>query len=395
MNKLKITISIIVFNFIFLVACKNGASSPPPMENVSTEEKSENKEIVLNEAQYKNANIELGTFSMKNLSEVINANGYTKVPPQHQADVTAFVGGIIKTINVIEGNYVKKGQTLATLQSLEYNNIRLEKAKLTEQLQASQSNKSYLDIEFARQKELSDENVNAKKIFQKVAADLDFETRKITNLQNQIAILDQNLQIGGSSQSPILSITAPISGFVTAIEVKIGSTAEVGKPLFSIVENSEMHVDLMVYEKDLFKLKVGQNIRFVLTNQGSPEIMGKIFNIGKAFQTESKTVAVHADINNKVGLISGMYVNALIDIGSQNVAALPQTSIVKAEGKSFIFILLNENDPKEKKFQRIEVKTGTTQLGFTQVTPLQEMDKNAKIILNGAYYLQSSLESEE
>ncbi len=394
MNQLKITFIFISFNLLFFIACKNAEPKKADAET-NTEEKSDYREVVLNEAQFKNANIELGTFAMKNLSEVINANGYTKVPPQHQADVTAFVGGIIKTINVIEGNYVKKGQTLASLQSLEYNNIRLEKAKLTEQLQASQSNKNYLDIEFARQKELSDENVNAKKVFQKVAADLDYETRKIANLQSQITILEQNLQMGGSAQSPILAITAPISGFVTAIDVKIGSTAEVGKPLFSIVENSEMHVDLMVYEKDLFKVSVGQKVRFVLTNQGSPEILGKIFNIGKAFQTESKTVAVHADINNKVGLISGMYVNALIDIGSQNVAALPQTSIVKAEGKSFIFILLDENEKKEKKFQRIEVKTGTTQLGFTQVTPLQEIDKNAKIVLNGAYYLESSLENVE
>ena len=42
-------------------------------------------------------------------------------------------------------------------------------------------------------------------------------------------------------------------------------------------------------------------------------------------------------------------------------------------------------------FQRIEVKTGTAQLGYVQVTLLQEIDKDAKIVLKGAYYIQSHL----
>lgn len=374
------------------------------------------KEVELNEAQFKNANIELGSFTMKNLSEVINANGYTKLPPQNQADVTAIVGGTILSIKAIEGQYVKKGQTLATLQSLSYNNMRLDKAKLVEQLEASQTNKGYLDLEFARQKELSDENVNAKKTFQKVASDLEFENKKIVNLQNQIAILAQNLEVGGASQSPILSITAPISGYISEVYIKIGSNAEVGKPLFSIVDNSQMHVDLLVYEKDLYKVKTGQNVRFILTNQNNSEIKGKIFSIGKAFENDTKSVAVHADIvNDKQILISGMYVNALIDVGANSVQALPLDAIVKADGREFVFVLEEgEHDEKEEKghdekeghdtdnkhetnegkmyhFQRIEVKTGNAQLGFVQTTFLQNIEKDAKIVLKGAYYIQSHL----
>lgn len=376
------------------------------------------KEVELNEAQYKNANIELGTFAMKNLSEVINANGYTKLPPQNQADVTAFVSGTIQSIKGIEGQYVKKGQTLAIIQSLEYNNLRLEKAKLIEQIDASKTNKDFLELEFARQKELSDENVNAKKVFQKVAADLEFENKKINNLQNQVTILEQSLQVGGSAQSPILSITAPISGYITEVYGKIGSTADLGKPLFSIVDNSQMHVDLLVYEKDLHKVKVGQNVRFILTNQNNSEIKGKIFSIGKSFENDTKSVAVHADIvNDKQTLISGMYVNALIDVGASSVQALPYDAIIKADGREFVFVLEaheegkaeekghdekeghahddgdkhEESEGKTFHFQRIEVKTGNAQLGFVQTTFLQPIEKDAQIVLKGAYYIQSHL----
>ena len=214
-----------------------------------------------------------------------------------------------------------------------------------------------------------------------------------------------------------MPIVAPISGFITEINIKIGSNAEVGKPLLSIVDNSQLHVDLLVYEKDLQKVKPGQNIRFVLTNQDNTEINGKVFNVGKAFENETKSVAVHADISNKSQtLIPGMYVNALIDVGARNVQALPVDAVVKADGREFIFILeevheeenhdekeghshedgdAHEQEGKTFHFQRIEVKTGTSQLGFVQVSVLHKIDENAKIVLKGAYYIQSHLVKNE
>lgn len=396
-----------LFSLILLVSCNKKAAETEKEE----EHHDESGVVELTPMQVKSAQIVFGNFEKKNLSEVITANGYTKLPPQNQADVSVFLGGIIKTIAVIEGQFVKKGQTLATFQSLEFNNIRLEKAKLTEELQQAKVSKDFLELEFVRQKELSDENVTAKKTFQKINSELETIKNKIKNTENQIIILDQNLSLGGNENTSILSITAPISGYITEVKIKIGSSISANNTLFSIVDNSKMHVDLLVYEKDLFRIKVGQSVRFVLTNQGNQEIIGRIFSVGKAFQNESKSVAVHADINNStIGLIPGMYVNALIDIGKNDVETLPIDAIAKAEGKEFIFI--QESDEKhetgekheenEKEntdtgvhFKRIEVKTGTTQLGFVQVTPLQEIPAGAKIVTKGAYYLQSTMSNAE
>ncbi|HAK79172.1 MAG TPA: efflux RND transporter periplasmic adaptor subunit, partial [Runella sp.] len=321
--------------FLLLSSCDKKA------ETTQAEEHHDDaKNVVeLTPAQVKAAQIVFGNFEKKNLSEVITTNGYTQLPPQNQADVSAFMGGIVKTIAVIDGQYVKKGQSLATFQSMEFNNLRLEKAKLTEELQQAKVNKEFLDLDFARQKELSDENVTAKKTFQKVSSELDLVNNKIKITQQQIEILEQNLLLSGNGNSTTIVITAPISGYITAVNVKIGSNVSANTSLFSIVDNSEMYVELLVYEKDLFKIKVGQNLRFVLTNQGNKEIVGKIFSIGKAFQKETKSVAVRANINNlNIGLIPGMYVNALIDIGNSDVNTLPVEAIVKAEGKEFIFI---------------------------------------------------------
>jgi len=365
------------------------------------------KEVELNEAQYNASGVELGTFSMKNLSDVVNANGYTKLPPQNQADVSVHLTGIVKSINIIEGQSVKKGQVLATIESPEF-------AKLQEAYLTSKSNLEFLTLEYDRQKTLSDENVNSKKVFQKTKAEFDVEKARFSSLKQQLAVLNLN---AGNNTSSIMPIVAPISGFITEINIKIGSNAEVGKPLLSIVDNSQLHVDLLVYEKDLQKVKPGQNIRFVLTNQDNTEINGKVFNVGKAFENETKSVAVHADISNKSQtLIPGMYVNALIDVGARNVQALPVDAVVKADGREFIFILeegheeeshdekeghshedgdVHKEEGKTFHFQRIEVKTSTSQLGFVQVSVLHKIEENAKIVLKGAYYIQSHLVKNE
>ncbi|MCP9755954.1 efflux RND transporter periplasmic adaptor subunit [Lacihabitans sp. CCS-44] len=396
----------LVVGFTLIMACNKTVSTEQPAAEEHHEEESV---LELTPIQVKTAQIVFGNFEKKNLSEVITANGYTKLPPQNQADVSVFMGGIVKTIGVIEGQYVKKGQALATFQSLAFNNLRLEKAKLTEELQQAKVNKEYLDLDFARQKELSDENVTSKKAFQKVSSDLELIKSKMLNTSNQIKILEQNIALGGSESSNSLAVFAPISGYITSVKVKIGSNIQPENVLFSIVDNSKMHVDLLIYEKDLFKIKVGQNVRFVLTNQDNKEVLGRIFSIGKAFQNESKSVAVHADINNSnIGLISGMYVNALIDIGKNEVQTLPIDAIAQSGGKDYIFIQEAEKEEVSKKatdkeaghddgihFKRIEVKTGTTQLGFVQVTPLQEIPAGAKIVAKGAYYLQSTMSNSE
>lgn len=376
-------------------------------------EESAVKEVELNEAQFKASAIELGSFETKNLSEVINANGYTKLPPQNQADVSVFLTGVVKSIKVIEGQQVSAGQTLATMESPEF-------AKLQEAFMTSKSNLEFLTAEFQRQKTLSEENVNSRKTFERTKADYEIEKAQYRSLQKQLAMLRLDSTGNGNSLVPI---QAPISGFVTDVNIKIGSNAEPGSPLFSIVDNTKMHVDLLVYEKDLQKVKPGQKVRFVLTNQDNTEIMGEIFSVGKAFENETKSVAVHADIkNDKQLLIPGMYVNALIDIGSNAVNALPVEAVVKADGREFIFVLEEGHSEEgeghsdedhdheggethehaesgehagthgaEYHFQRIEVKTGTAQLGFVQATPVQHLEPGAKLVLKGAYYIQSHL----
>lgn len=397
----------------------NHGETPEDEVNMSNQHEddhdNENKEVHLNLAQYLNAEIDTGWFSKKNLSAVINANGYTKLDPQNEADVSLPISGTIKTVGVIEGNYVKRGQILATLVSLEYNNMLLEKSKLKASLGTSIAHQVYLNQEYERQTELVKASISAEKNLQKVVADLESEKVKILSIQEQINILDQTIGLISNQSSPKIMIKAPISGYITDVNVKIGSFTKPDEPMFSMIDNSMMHVDLLVYEKDLNRIQVGQSVRFILTNQSNKEIKGEIYNIGKAFANDTKSVAVHADIEkNDANLIPGMYINALIDVDPKYVNSLPEEAVILAEGREFIFLWEHTNkdidhhpeeennvdhqhdeDEVEYEFIRIEVKTGAKQLGYVQVTPLDHIDEKDRIVTSGAYYLQSHLQKSD
>ena len=374
-------------------------------EEEHEEEKSET-EVALTTAQFETVGIEMGSIEMKNLNTIIKANGYTTVPPQNRADVSTLIGGVVKDIFVLEGTYVAKGKTLATLQNLQV-------AEMQEDYNSAVANIEYLQLEYNRQKTLSEEDVNPRKVFQEVKAKLAVERARAQAAKNKLQAINVSL----SGNSSLIPIIAPISGYVGKIGITKGTFADTGISLFEVIDNTQMHLDLNVFEKDLGKISIGQEVDFVLTNQSNKVIKGKIFGINKSFSNESKSVAVHAKINENdtKGLISGMYVAANINITNQTVQALPKDAVVRNGDKYYIYIQEEhvEETPKGKKeahdhkegeshdheeetaenehdevhFKAIEVVPGTTDLGYTEIKLVEEIPANAKIVIKGAFYL--------
>jgi cobalt-zinc-cadmium efflux system membrane fusion protein len=382
----KIKLFIIATVVFFAASCQDKKA-----EENHEEEKSEN-EVALTVSQFKTVGIETGLIENRNLNKIIKANGYTTVPPQNSAEVATLIGGTVKDILVLEGTYVNKGKVLATLQNLEV-------IEMQEDYHAATANIEYLQLEYNRQKTLSDENVNPRKIFQEVKSKLAAERARAQAAKNKL----EALHVGTKGSSSLVPIVAPISGYVGKINIAKGAFAETGVTLFEVVDNSQMHLDLNVYEKDLGSISVGQVIDFVLTNQSNKSIKGKIFGINKSFSNESKTVAVHAKIDpaDAKGLIPGMYVSANINITNATVPALPKDAIVRNGDKYFVYIEEENHQEKKSKdkgeehneihFKAIEVIPGTTDLGFTEVKFVNDIPSDAKIVFKGAFYLLSAI----
>uniref|UniRef100_UPI0040483411 efflux RND transporter periplasmic adaptor subunit n=1 Tax=Flavobacterium sp. TaxID=239 RepID=UPI0040483411 len=118
---------------------------------------------------------------------------------------------------------------------------------------------------------MSEEDVNPRKVFQEVKAKLAVERARAQAAKNKLQALNVSL----SGNSSLIPIIAPISGYVGKIGITKGTFADTGISLFEVIDNKQMHLDLNVFEKDLGKISIGQEVDFVLTNQSNKVIKGK------------------------------------------------------------------------------------------------------------------------
>lgn len=430
-DMMSIKIMTILFSVLVIASCNStGTTEAEKSDSTSSiEVKSAEKEateghsegIELTEEQMKAVGIEIGKIESKNLSSVIKASGQLEVPPQNKADVTSLIGGVIKKISVLEGNYVKKGQSVAMIENPEF-------IKLQQEYLAIKKGHTYTVQEFERQKELKENNAGTGKIYQQAESNLMAEKARLTGLETQMKQLGINPEtIANGNIVTQLPIYAPIGGVVGHININVGAYVDVTKSLMDIIDNSNIHCDLLVFEKDLFKVKVGQEVNFVLTNQENRQISGRIYGINQSFESENKAIVVHAVIKDgaKHKLIPGMYVSALIKVGNESVTAVPVDAVVKSEGKEYIFIVDEEhqeheadNDEVKKEvaekkeqdsnkkdesksdetklaFKMLEVITGVSELGYIQITFADKAPENTRIVTKGAFYILSKTKGGE
>jgi len=372
-------------------------------------EEGENEDVVeLSDVQLANAALQYGSLDTLNVSDFIKANGSLDLPPQNIAAVSAPMDGLVKKANYLVGDYVEKGTVLAVLEHMDY-------VKLQEDYLNVISNLDYLASEYERQRQLDSAEVNSRKQFQAATAAYKSAQARKKALEKQLIFMGLSPKsVAQGNISSTISLRAPFSGHITALNVHNGAFAQSEQELYELVNTDHMHLELNVFEQDLRKVKVGQPIRFTVPSTGQESYQGEVYLVAKSFDPENKTVKVHGHIRGEHdNFIRGLYVAAQIYTGDQQVQALPEEAIVEDEGKSYIFIRTQEAHAEEKQgeateaheehgethgtsFRRIEVVTGEKDQGFVQIEKVAaDLASTAEIVTKGAYYLFSEMKKGE
>ena len=387
--------SLIVISCLGLLLSCSGNTERSKNDSKPEDEKAETQEapqdLSFSLKQMNTVGIETGPMEKKNLNAIVKANGQLAVPPQNKADVSILSGGIMNHIYVLEGQQVRRGQTLATIANQDL-------IKIQQDYLAAINNFSYIEAEYKRQTQLKAAGAGTGKSYQLAEASYKAEQSRIRAYQSQLKQL--GIAPARISDGNIVSefpVRSPISGTVGQVIVNTGAFVQPGTSIMEVVDNSKIHCDLTVFEKDLMQVKVGQKVAFQLTNQDNHLITGTINGINKSFENESKGVIVHAVIDNKEhrNLIPGMYVTALISTGSQLMPAVPVDAVVRSQGKSYIFLVTGTESEKGSEqvlhFKKVEVRTGVRELGYVEIKLLNPLPENAQVVLKGAFYLESKL----
>lgn len=338
-------------------------------------------EVTLTAEQVKAIGLVLGSPTQQNLSTGLKANGRLVLPPQNMADVSVLMGGLVKQVMVQEGEAISQGQTLALLENLDF--LQLQQDYL-----ATKATLTLQRAELERQQALATDKINATRTLQQAQADLDGTEARFSTMEQKLRLYGTDpTRLSAANIRSAYPVQAPIGGHIKHITVNTGQYADPNRPLFSIVDNRFLHVDLTVFEQDVHKVKEGQ--RVTISDAHDPDVLhtATIFGVNRAFEADQQAVLVHARIDEKThDLLPGMFVQAIIEIDSTAALSLPNEAIVNNGDDHFIYV---EHEPNV--FVQLKVRTGTSELGFTEIIPMSPLAADARVVVKGAYYLLSEL----
>lgn len=382
--KSKIMFSLLV-SLMTIISCGNAARQSNVAADEKTDEKAENvaQSVILTDAQVRKLGIVTDKLSKQPFSDLVETNGSLGVLPQDQASVTAVIGANVLSINVYEGQKVSKGQVLAYLRHPDLLNIQSKYMDAYNRLM-------FTTHEYERQKTLYSQNVGAGRDYQKVRSEYSSLRAEVRNLESQLSLLHINpARIRNGSFYQSVAVVSPINGYVDKIDAKTGQYLDPQNQMFSIINNNHVFADLMVYEKDVAKIKKGQKVLLTAQSLQGQTITARISSVGKTFEPNPKAVHVHALIDNKYNLISGMYIKGRILTGSSMAYSLPLEAIVEEDGKHYIFSRSGNT------FTPMEVNIGMEEDGRQEVKLLSPVKDGTMIAQNNAYYLMSEMKKGE
>lgn len=372
------TIKIIlpVLAVILLVGCGTE-------ENKDIEETEVISNIVeVTQMQFDYGKMELGQLTNQPFHRVIKATGMLDVPPEYKSTISAYFGGYVKHISLIQGQQITKGQTLFTLENPEYIQVQRDYLEAKSEL-------SYLKSDFERQKELAADNVSSKKTFLKAEKDYKITLAQYESLKKKLELMNiQPNSISAENLKTTIVVTAPISGYVTSVLATKGMFLNPSDVAVTIMNSEHMHVELNIFEQDLTKVKIGQEVSFRLQDSDK-EYKATVHLINKAIDVEKRTVKVHCHLVNdkeSIHLTPGMYVESEIYVASESKMALPRSAVIEVEKKSFV-LAKQEKKKGVYVFLRKEVKVGPSKNNYIQILNAKDFSENEVFLTNGAFNL--------
>jgi cobalt-zinc-cadmium efflux system membrane fusion protein len=363
----------IIITFSFLASCTSKQAETSETENTGS------TVITVSESEFSTNQMNLVSLKEVAFATILKTTGKVDVPPEYTAAISTYYPGYVKGIKLLEGQYVRKGQRLFLLENPEYVQIQQDFLEAKEQLE-------YLQSEYQRQKTLAAENIASQKNYLKAKSEYAVTQTRYEALKKKLNLMgiSTNSLVNNNLRSSI-SITAPIAGYVSAINVSQGKILSPNEVALIITNTDHLHVEMMVFENDILKVKEGQKINYKFAGS-SKELGGEVHLVGKAVTEGKNAISVHGHINNSAELKNmypGMFVEAEITASTQNHLGLPESSVIDLEGKLYVLVLKDKND-KVYTFAKKEVKILSRSNGYLQV---EGIDTTARVLENGAFDL--------
>lgn len=337
--------------------------------------------ITLTESQAKAVKIQFDSLQFKSISHRIEVSGQTEVPPQNLITVSAPLGGYLKSTDLLPGMPVHKGQVIAILEDPQY-------VELQQNYLSAKAKLPFLEQDAKRQQSLFESQAGSEKQMQLAKSEYSQQQILVKALQEKLSLIGVDaakLNVENLSRSVVLR--SPINGYVSQVKVNIGKYVQASEVVVELINPSDLHLKLKVFEKDMVYLQAGQKVEAKRVNGNEKTYPAEIILIGQNLDSDRST-EVHCHFEGNQGdLKPGMYMTAHIDLDEAKVKALPEDALVYFEGKQYVFVANGSNT-----YKLVEVQLGRKEKGFVEILNSAELSSE-KVVVKGSYNLLMAMKN--
>jgi cobalt-zinc-cadmium efflux system membrane fusion protein len=320
------------------------------------------------------------------LRSQLQALGKVFAHPQKKAIVSYPFSARIAEIHVLIGDWVKIGQELVTLQSEEVGTAKSDFYKAMADFELAKVNHE-------RQKRLFDRGVGAQKDFLSSEAEYKVAEASLNAAEKKLHVLgfseEQVQSISETHQiNPIITLYAPISGKIIEHNAILGAMVDQETEILTIMDPSVLCIHADIYEKDIAKIRIGQEVEATVPAYPGETFRGKIIFISDVLNEETRTITLRSEVENReYKLKPGMFANINIFLNHQgNSLVLPVGAILDEGDESIVFLKADG-----KYIPRI-IKTGVRNGSFVEI--LVGVEEGAEVVTKGNFQLKSKLYDE-
>jgi len=342
--------------------------------------------LELSAAEAESLGIVTAKVAYHSMRSLHSAMGRVLAPPPRMAKVSYAFPARISAVHVKIGDLVEKGQPVLTVQSEEVGRAKSEYYKTIADLELARQN-------YEREKRLSDRGVGAQK--NTLAAEAGFKVAQVS-----LEMAEKKLHVLGFSEAevrsiaethqvhPEIKIPAPIRGRVIELKALLGSMMDQTTDLMTIMDPSVLWVDAEVFERDIAKIRVGQEVRITVLSYPGEVFPGKISYISETMNPETRTLNVRTEVQNRdLKLKHGMFADVTIILnGGYRVLTVPAEAVLEDNNQDIVFVKTGAG------YTPRSVTVSTQQNGYCAIA--EGLREGEEVVVKNAYSLKSKLYDE-
>jgi membrane fusion protein, heavy metal efflux system len=369
----KLTFIALLTSLLLITGCKKSQPSS------ATQTAQDPNLVMANESLL--AQIKISEVSQSDVSDILRVAGQIDFDEQALTRIGASVTGRVTQINAQLGNEVKKGDTLALINSSELSNSQLAYLK-------ARSEKEFHRRTVQRAKTLFEADVISAAELQRRESEYEVASAQTRAAQDQLRVLGVNLKAmeelatTGSIDS-VASVMATIKGVVVERKVTTGQVVQPADVLFTVADLSRVWAVAQVPEQQVAQVKVGQSVRIEVPALQNEQLLGKLIYVGQTVNPETRTVLVRTELDNTSGRLKpSMLASMLIESTPKKQLVIPTSAVVREQDADYVFV-----QEKPGVFRLKPVRLTSEHNG--QRVVLDGLSQGVKIVSDGAFHLNN------